>query len=184
MNDDIIMLVSGWEGLQEDLSSMPHRKYADLTLCYFSMRQGKSGNLIELKTIDNREAMRRGFVNEESLYKTAAANTEEKFPLLISDWGDDISVVTNQRNVFGATSIFYPGCLEEVSDRVGGDMFIIPSSIHEVLCLPYDSADPKDLRKMLYQANNEVVPEQDVLSYNIYQYSAKSRQLTACASGD
>lgn len=184
MNEDVIMIVSGWGELQDTIDDLPHRSIADLTLCYFSMRKGKSGNSIDLHVIDNDEFKRRGFKNEEELYEIAASNTEAKFPLVISNWSSDISVISNDKNIFGATGIFYPGCLESVSEKAGGDILIIPSSIHEVLCIPADLADADDLRKMLYEANNDIVPEQDVLSYNIYYYDAAKNKLDVCMADE
>ena len=51
-----------------------------------------------------------------------------------------------------------------------------------MLCLPKGLADPEELKKMLFEANNEIVPEQDVLSYNIYLYDSGEKRLSAYVS--
>ena len=45
-------------------------------------------------------------------------------------------VLTNKQAVHGAAVMLYEGELRKVSDRLGGDLAILPSSLHEVLLRP------------------------------------------------
>ena len=42
----------------------------------------------------------------------------------------------DSRKTYGACSILYPGMLEQLAERIGGDYYMIPSSVHEFLLVP------------------------------------------------
>ena len=42
-----------------------------------------------------------------------------------------MTVVTNNLSVDGASVIFYPGVMDQLGERMKGDYFILPSSVHE-----------------------------------------------------
>jgi hypothetical protein len=64
--------------------------------------------------------------------------------------------------------------LQDISDRLQSDLFIIPSSVHEVLVMPtnlgYDPDEISKLKNIVECVNSESVAEVDLLSYNIYLY--------------
>jgi len=66
--------------------------------------------------------------------------------------------------------------LKEFSDKNGGvDVFIAPSSLHEVLLLcdyGTDETDVEGLKSVIRTANREVVSIEDKLSDNLYKYEA------------
>ena len=82
-----------------------------------------------------------------------------------------VLVVTNTAAFQGAASVFYPGVQEELKARLGGDFYILPSSIHEVLAVKKDENTLEDLRMMVSTINEAEVTPQDRLSDNIYELS-------------
>ena len=50
-------------------------------------------------------------------------------------------VATVEGSFMGASVIQYPGFMDQAAEKIGGDFFVLPSSIHEVLLIPYDKAD-------------------------------------------
>ena len=48
-------------------------------------------------------------------------------------------ILTNSRQTNGASAILYPGVLSSLAKKLGGNMLLIPSSIHEFLVMPLDS---------------------------------------------
>lgn len=42
-------------------------------------------------------------------------------------------VVTNEDRVNGAATMFYPGVMDEIGEKLGGNFFVLPSSLHEPL---------------------------------------------------
>lgn len=77
-------------------------------------------------------------------------------------------VVCNKERFLGAASILNNRILYKIQKKVG-DFVVLPSSIHEVIIVPYDSdVDVQDLVYMVHSVNEtEVLPE-DKLSDNIY----------------
>lgn len=80
-------------------------------------------------------------------------------------------ILSNQREIHGASAILYPGVLKKYADMLGRDLIILPSSIHEVLLVPSDEGiHVCALRKMVQQINaSEVLPEER-LSDQVYLY--------------
>ena len=64
-------------------------------------------------------------------------------------------------------------------------MYILPSSIHEVILLPSDRInDPTKLLSMVHDANTTVVSIGDVLSDSVYYYDRKTDHITEIVSDE
>ena len=83
-------------------------------------------------------------------------------------------VLTNEKCFFGASVIAYPGVLEKAAELLGGDVMILPSSVHEVIAIPAEGADPKALREMVKSINEAIVSPEDRLTDSVYRYSVLS----------
>ena len=80
-------------------------------------------------------------------------------------------VLTNKQAVHGAAVMLYEGELRKVSDRLGGDLAILPSSLHEVLLAPWTGrADSRGLREIVRNVNRTEVPDEEQLSDQVYRY--------------
>ena len=93
-------------------------------------------------------------------------------------------VLTNPAGVNGAACMAYPQVIKNFADRLGQDLLILPSSIHEVL-LVTDSADydHEEMSQMVDDINQTEVPPADRLSNQIYRYSRADEQLTIVSHG-
>lgn len=87
-----------------------------------------------------------------------------------------MTVVTNDRSVNGAAVIFYPDQMDEIAEKFGGDYFILPSSVHELLVIP-DTGEfnHNELRAMVQEVNATQVMPKDQLSGDVYHYDSKDR---------
>ena len=67
--------------------------------------------------------------------------------------------------------------MEDISQKLGGDFIVLPSSIHEVIGLSADvEMDRRDLEAMVQDVNaGEVAPE-DRLSDHVYMYDSKEKE--------
>ena len=82
-------------------------------------------------------------------------------------------VATNKSKINGASVILYDGLLAEFARRVGGDFYILPSSIHETIFLPATGEmDVEYLIDMVRTVNSTEVSPDEVLSDNVYKYIA------------
>ena len=76
----------------------------------------------------------------------------------------------------GAGVLAYPDFLQEASEKIGGNFFILPSSIHELLFLK-DTGDitRQELTSMVRSVNAAEVSPSEQLSDNVYHYDGKDR---------
>lgn len=100
------------------------------------------------------------------------AGTEEPDDYIM-EMSDSIPmyVLTNKRRVDGAACMLYPDLFRHFSDKIGKNLFIIPSSIHEVLILPADhDVQELEVRRMIKEVNDTQVSTEEILSYSLYFY--------------
>lgn len=89
-------------------------------------------------------------------------------------------VLSNLRQLNGAVCIIYPDILEGFADEMEQDLYIIPSSIHEVLLLPAQEADAAErLSEMVREVNSTQVETDEVLANHVYFYSRCDKKVIA-----
>lgn len=88
--------------------------------------------------------------------------------------------VTNKMKFFGASVILYDdkAVLKKLAKKYDDNLVIIPSSVHEVLVLPYyDGSDLDSLRGTIKHVNNSIVEKTDILSYSAYKYDRSKNSI-------
>ena len=65
----------------------------------------------------------------------------------------------------------------ELAGMIKGDLYIMPSSIHEVIAIPAVGSDPDELRRIVTEVNMDVVPEDEVLGESVYRYNFEKGKL-------
>jgi len=94
-------------------------------------------------------------------------------------------VLTTKSGLLGASALFLPGMKERIAEVVGGDYYVLPSSVHEVLILPDNGAmPPADLAQMVRSINESEVAPQDRLCNRVFKYHADFRELTMASDPD
>ncbi len=82
-------------------------------------------------------------------------------------------ILTNTHRSNGSACILYKDVLKQFSVQFNSDLFIIPSSIHEVILIPYsDDISPEQLNEMVKDINTKEVDAIEVLSNHIYRYDS------------
>ena len=108
------------------------------------------------------------------LSKRMDEEVAEEFYDMMVDVGDAVPmyVCTNTMKLNGAGTILYTGLLQEFADRVGSDVFILPSSIHEMILIPANEyCDVDYLKDMVRTVNATEVAPEEILSDNVYYYN-------------
>jgi len=106
---------------------------------------------------------------EEMLKALLGKDTKEK----------EMYIITNERNLDGAYAAFQTKELATLSDKIGtGKLYILPSSIHELLAIPAAGIEPDKLRDMVKDINCTQVPEEDFLSDTIYEYDRLRNEIS------
>ena len=94
-------------------------------------------------------------------------------------------VLTSDSGRLGASVLYYPGVAKHLGDIVGGDYFVLPSSIHEVLILPdRGHADPKELAMMVQQINEAEVSPEERLGNKVLHFRSDMQKLQVAADMD
>jgi hypothetical protein len=98
-----------------------------------------------------------------------------------------IFVLTNYCYMGGAVTILYRNVLKDFARERGvKEILILPSSLHEVMLVPYVSGFmlKERMRNLLQEVNQTEVPMDEVLSDNIYIYNVETDQIQVCDETD
>lgn len=176
-------------GMNEELlKDIPHILYLDWAICfYYAFYHETIGHGMILIHNSHMDMWK---TNHEELMKLAAENTQRIFPPLLMSMGElfedicpkqvesKLYVLSNEQKCNGAVALLYPGMLQKAAELLGGDFFVLPSSIHEVLLLKRQEYDDTDiLLDMIREANSNHVTKEELLSYHLYYYDTKQLKL-------
>ncbi len=88
-------------------------------------------------------------------------------------------VLTNHVGVHGAACILYHHVLKEFADKQECNLFLLPSSIHEVLLVPEnEKVNPCSLKETVMEVNRHELSEEEFLSDSIYYYDRKTDNIS------
>ena len=129
----------------------------------------KTPPMLEKITSIMRELLKERF-NEQQDYET-----EEEINRVIDLMEENNDTVmymlTNSKKLNGASYIVYEEYLREFANSINSDLYIIPSSIHEILLIPMDSGVPKEeLECMVRDVNKSELSPGEVLSDSVYEF--------------
>ena len=124
-------------------------------------------------------------IDKATLYKVAKANTEIETPLiktleseltelgkLTADEDDNESgmlIVTTQEKMMGAHVILNP-CVRRMVEKKLGDFYVLPSSIHETLCIKKKKQTVDELKWVVKDINETQVAPDERLSNNVFEF--------------
>lgn len=99
------------------------------------------------------------------------------------DIDDGLYILTRKSHTNGASMLLSSEAMQEIHGLLGKDIYILPSSIHEVICLKSDGKEETldYLMKMVEEVNNTVVAEEDLLKNCVWERRQIDRHL-ACIS--
>ena len=68
-----------------------------------------------------------------------------------------------------------------MSQKLKGDFYIIPSSIHEIILFTLNGEEEKGfiekMKQDVEEVNTLMVEEQEILSYHVFKFSAEKKEL-------
>lgn len=202
-NEKVVFQLINTEQNRSFLEQVPHREFQDLSIIYKLVINADAESIQSIK-VTNSLAARLG-MNEEQLFKCAAENTRRIFPPKVRSMNDVMKemfisdgmpaeladmmigeippeqtmwVVSNNRGIDGAVSMLYENELHELAGKLENDLYILPSSVHEVIAVPTDLASPEELAEMVAEVNMQEVSLDERLSNQVYHYDKDLRKLT------
>ena len=191
----IVYKLINTEKNRELLGDIPHIEFHDLSIVFqFLLESDCFGSATIL--IHNAHMKIWGITLNE-IYNDAKRNTPILNRYEIKSMGDVISeimpaqdsahndvplyVLSNKSRLQGAACMLYPDLLKNFSAAVDSSLYIIPSSIHEVLLLPTDeNDDAENIKQMIKEVNDTQVEEEEVLSYSVYFYDNADDRIYKC----
>ena len=94
----------------------------------------------------------------------------------------DQVIVTNEANRFGAVNIYNKDCIKQIQEKLrANNFYVLPSSKHEVICVPTKGIEIDDLLKMVTEINQAQVAVEDQLGDFVLYYDGDTRQLVKVA---
>lgn len=91
-------------------------------------------------------------------------------------------IVTNEARMFGAINIYNEDCIKQVQEKLHAkNFYVLPSSIHEVICVPTEEIEIDDLLKMVTEINQTNVKPEERLGDFVLYYDGDTRQLVKVA---
>lgn len=201
--EKIVFQLINTEQNKELLKTVPNREFQDLSIVY-RIVMAVDGNGIQSALVNER-LMENMKLTEDELFKLAAENTKRIFPPTVRSMNEVIRdifmadgmpeeiaemmmeempadqgmwVISNEKGINGATSMLYENGLNELAEKLDSDLYILPSSLHEVIAVSANMGDPEELAKMVAEINMEDVKLEERLSNQVYHYDKDLRKLT------
>lgn len=91
-------------------------------------------------------------------------------------------VISNDNHPYGASAILDREVIHKASRMLGGDMLILPSSIHELIAFPcVPGTCYADFKGMVAEVNDKVVRPEERLTGSVYLYDSKADEIRVVA---
>nr|WP_297936158.1 DUF5688 family protein [uncultured Blautia sp.] len=124
-------------------------------------------NMDELMEQIYREQFTMMGYNEDEITKMLEDMPRAEIPMI---------VVTNEDRVNGAATMFYPGVMDEIGEKLNSKFFVLPSSLHETIVVLNDgNMEYKSLLAMVTEINATQVDTQDKLTDQVYHYDVTDK---------
>lgn len=204
VKDKIVLRLVNYERNREVLKKCPYRKFLDLAITFRYLVSEDSLGIAS--TIVTKEELELWNVDLEELYHLALFNTMRVFPWrmdslakVVTDSirrqagdmpeqllkeleqmenGVSMYVLTNDHGINGATCMLYDNVIRNFANVQAANVFILPSSVHEIMLVPEDAeTEPEFLEELVAEANQSAVGLIDLLSDHIYYYDKEREQI-------
>ena len=200
---NIVFRLINTERNKEYLKDKPHREFLDLSIVYNMTYHSSIGTIVsQAITNEMAESLE---LSEEQLFAYATVNTRRLFPPIVQNISDTVRemltrsnfpaetkkeilrdlppqhfewIITNNTTVNGAIVILYENVLDELAQKLKSNLFLMPSSVHEMIALPSYLGDPKEMARDVATINKEAVSFEEQLSDHIYHYDMLTREIT------
>lgn len=196
MKERLSIQVVATERNAEMLSDIPHKEFEDMSMvCRFVLNFGdhEQGSVLV-----NNSMLERYGVTQEQLFEDALKYAPTIKPSEIKSMAEMMAEITgmdiNEINgsiggdkvpmyvastsdrVNGAGILAYPDFLENAAEKLGGDFFVLPSSLHEIILVPDDGeTDFHVFENMVREVNETQVDPKEQLTDHAYHYDSKEK---------
>lgn len=191
MKDKLSIEVIATEPNKEFLQNIPHETMEDISVIYrLVLEQDEESRK---SVVVNNHMLKNFGISEEQLKADALENAPQIRPAVIKGMSEMIMeimeaemmpfplpeeekmyVATVPDRTGGAGVLAYEQFMEQAAERLGGDFFILPSSLHELILVPDDGTiDQAELKAMVENVNSTTVDPEEKLTDSVYHYDSK-----------
>lgn len=203
--DKICFKLVNAERNSELLKKVPHVMFNDLAVVFYILVENGDRDHGTATILVNNDIMNTwGIEYTNEFYENAKYNTQTLLPATVTDLTDVVKmlaeddesfnliedmdveasapmyVASNISRVNGCSVMLYDGVLKEFSKKVGSDLYILPSSVHEVIFVPCNKYVDDDINVLFDTVkdinDNELQPDY-FLSNHIYKYICESETI-------
>lgn len=192
--DSIVYRLVNYKKNQVKLEEMPHIRFLNLAITFYC-NVACEEDTVSMLPITN-QLMEFWNVDVKKLLQLAHRNTPIYFPMVYSSLQDlmkmaletdhpdavyapldstiNMHVISNKQGVNGASVLLYEQAFQRLVEKLGGKVYILPSSIHELILVPCEEEiDHVQLNKLVREVNDTQIPYEDILSDHAYYYSSE-----------
>ena len=197
MKQNLSMEIVSAERNAELLQGVPHKNIEDMAIVYRfildSSEEGRSSILVSNKMLENygitaeqlhndameiapeiRPAVIKGL--SETMVEMLGMEQADMLGLIPPEGVEPVYVASVPDKTQGASVIVYQDFMDQAAEKLGGDFYVLPSSIHEVLLVKDDgNFDREALEGMVREVNATQVSPEDKLTDNVYHYDSKEK---------
>lgn len=196
--DSLFIRLLNYDDNSEGLKDAIYKKIGDITQVLYMKVSERDGNVMStkiLKSIVRKWQANSDLLSEDYIFEEALKNTERMYPPRIYRWdqmlfnpeyeGEEFmspgteeaisqdligNCLTTAKKTNGAVAIFYPGVAERFAGVLDSDLYLVFTSVHEVMVHKADAVDAVDLSIILQDTLEEATPKEDFLTRKIYKY--------------
>lgn len=198
MKEKIVLKVINTERNLDLLEQVPHLDMEGLGLSvvfYVSLMTGEQSAGILIKN----EHLKLWEKTVSDLLTVAEVNTNRMHAFTIKSMNEVLSgmfgfeedlipedvpvfyVLADENNTFGASQLYLKDKIREFAEKNNCDVYILPSSVHELLLLRADfpNLEPCYLKKMVCEVNATEVSDEDFLCDGAYKFELGTDKIIA-----
>ena len=194
VKENLGIIVIGEENNKEYLGEMVYKKIEDLALMPIIFTNDSHGtgcikirkDFLDMWGVSAGEVIETAIENAPKLMPPTFRDLNEIMGMEEeSDDEEGLFVISNMYYAGGASVAFYPGFLDCIGMALDKDLFILPSSVNELIIVTDNGQDPQRLLEIVREVNRTQVAPGDVLTDAVYHYSRRKgvfhRLLPVCS---
>ena len=196
--DFLFIRLLNYDDNSEELKDAIYKRIGDIAQVLYMKVSERDGNVMStkiLKSIVRKWQANSDLLSEDYIFEEALKNTERMSPPRIYRWeqmifdpeyeGEEFmspgtesaiskdfigNCLSIPEKTNGAVAIFYPGVAERFANVLDSDLYLVFTSIHEVMVHRTDGVNVGDLSIILQDTLKEATPKRDSLTKKIYKY--------------
>ncbi len=171
------------------MAGKPFSRIGEFLLAYQIQMGDGHGGIYATQITD--EMLQEWGIDEAELHEIAVSNMDLSKNYLLQSMEEAIGIrvdpddehpemfiLTSKMKINGATVIFSEEVRQEVGEQVGGDYYLLPSSIHEWVVIPKRWArSSQEMENMVQEVNADSTEEEEFLSNHAYEYDVAKEQM-------